>query len=49
MKRRRNLEKICGATSEGDLTRNKYAKKYTETAWERAMRWANNNPRYVSA
>jgi hypothetical protein len=48
VKRRRNVEKICSSTQNGELKRNQYAKKYTETAWERAVRWANNNPRTIN-
>jgi hypothetical protein len=49
MKRRRNIEKICSTTPNGELTRNLHVKRSVETAWERAVRWAQNNPKYANA
>ncbi|MDR1119438.1 MAG: hypothetical protein LBM08_00795 [Dysgonamonadaceae bacterium] len=37
MKRKRNAEKICSATPDGTLSRNKSAQRITFTAWERAV------------
>ena len=43
MKRKRNTEKICSVTPSGEIMRNKFAKRITISAWERAVLWANKN------